>query len=175
MTLAAAPARPPGPKNASLLLGVLPSSARTRRIFLENVAREYGDFVYIPSGPQHVYLREPSRRDSRHPGNPSRQLHEKPHAGARQGAAGRRTADQRRRISHAASAAWCSRRFIATGWPRYARGYGGPRGHARRDNGSRGDARHASQEMMRLTLAIVAENTIQRGCIVRGGRNRRAR
>jgi cytochrome P450 len=56
MTLAAALARPPGPKNASLLLGVLPSFRKDPPGFLLSVAREYGDLAYMRLGAQNAYL-----------------------------------------------------------------------------------------------------------------------
>jgi cytochrome P450 len=44
----------PGPKGR-LLVGVLPEFRRDPAGFLEKMARQYGDLVYIPLGRQHIY------------------------------------------------------------------------------------------------------------------------
>jgi len=46
--------RPPGPKG-HLLVGVLPEFRNDPAGFLEKMARQYGDVVYIPLGRQHIY------------------------------------------------------------------------------------------------------------------------
>lgn len=46
--------RPPGPKG-HLLIGVLPEFRKDPAGFLEKIARQYGDVVYIPLGRQHIY------------------------------------------------------------------------------------------------------------------------
>jgi cytochrome P450 len=46
--------RPPGPKG-HLLVGVLPEFRKDPAGFLEKMARQYGDVVYIPLGRQHIY------------------------------------------------------------------------------------------------------------------------
>ena len=46
--------KPPGPKGR-LLVGVLPEFRKDPAGFLEKVARQYGDVVYIPLGRQHIY------------------------------------------------------------------------------------------------------------------------
>ena len=45
---------PPGPKG-HLLVGVLPEFRRNPAEFLEKMARQYGDVVYLPLGRQHIY------------------------------------------------------------------------------------------------------------------------
>ncbi len=46
--------KPPGPKG-HLLVGVLPEFRNDPAGFLEKMARQYGDVVYIPLGRQHIY------------------------------------------------------------------------------------------------------------------------
>jgi len=46
--------KPPGPKG-HLLVGVLPEFRKDPAGFLEKMARGYGDVVYIPLGRQHIY------------------------------------------------------------------------------------------------------------------------
>jgi cytochrome P450 len=46
--------KPPGPKG-HLLVGVLPEFRNDPAGFLEEMARQYGDVVYIPLGRQHIY------------------------------------------------------------------------------------------------------------------------
>ena len=46
--------KPPGPKGR-LLVGVLPEFRKDPAGFLEKMARQYGDVVYIPLGRQHIY------------------------------------------------------------------------------------------------------------------------
>jgi cytochrome P450 len=46
--------KPPGPKGR-LLVGVLPEFRKDPAGFLEKMARQYGDAVYIPLGRQHIY------------------------------------------------------------------------------------------------------------------------
>ena len=46
--------KPPGPKG-HLLVGVLPEFRKDPAGFLEKMARRYGDVVYIPLGRQHIY------------------------------------------------------------------------------------------------------------------------
>src|ERR1700733_14201637 len=46
--------KPPGPKG-HLLVGVLPEFRKDAAGFLEKMARQYGDVVYIPLGRQHIY------------------------------------------------------------------------------------------------------------------------
>jgi cytochrome P450 len=46
--------KPPGPKG-HLLVGVLPEFRKDPAGFLEKMARQYGDVVYIPLGRQHIY------------------------------------------------------------------------------------------------------------------------
>jgi cytochrome P450 len=46
--------RPPGPKG-HLLVGVLPEFRKDPAGFLEKMARQYGDVVYLPLGRQHIY------------------------------------------------------------------------------------------------------------------------
>lgn len=46
--------QPPGPKG-HLLVGVLPEFRKDPAGFLEKMARQYGDVVYIPLGRQHIY------------------------------------------------------------------------------------------------------------------------
>ena len=46
--------KPPGPKG-HLLVGVLPEFRKDPAGFLEKMARGYGDIVYIPLGRQHIY------------------------------------------------------------------------------------------------------------------------
>ena len=46
--------KPPGPKGR-LLVGVLPEFRKDPAGFLETIARQYGDVVYIPLGRQHIY------------------------------------------------------------------------------------------------------------------------
>jgi cytochrome P450 len=46
--------KPPGPKG-HLLVGVLPEFRRDPAGFLEKLARQYGDVVYLPLGRQHIY------------------------------------------------------------------------------------------------------------------------
>jgi cytochrome P450 len=54
MVPAAAQSHPPGPKGR-LLVGVLPEFRRDPAGFLETMARQYGDVVYLPLGRQHIY------------------------------------------------------------------------------------------------------------------------
>jgi cytochrome P450 len=46
--------KPPGPKG-HLLVGVLPEFRKDPAGFLEKMARQYGDVVYLPLGRQHIY------------------------------------------------------------------------------------------------------------------------
>jgi cytochrome P450 len=46
--------KPPGPKG-HLLVGVLPEFRKDPSGFLEKIARQYGDVVYLPLGRQHIY------------------------------------------------------------------------------------------------------------------------
>jgi len=46
--------KPPGPKG-HLLVGVLPEFRKDPAAFLEKMARQYGDVVYLPLGRQHIY------------------------------------------------------------------------------------------------------------------------
>src|SRR5207248_2026539 len=46
--------RPPGPKG-HFLVGVLPEFRQDPAGFLEKIARQYGDVVYLPLGRQHIY------------------------------------------------------------------------------------------------------------------------
>ncbi len=54
MTPAAVQQQPPGPKGR-LLVGVLPEFRKDPAGFLEKLARQYGDVVYLPLGRQHIY------------------------------------------------------------------------------------------------------------------------
>ncbi len=54
MVPAAAALKAPGPKGR-LLVGVLPEFRKDPPGFLEKMARQYGDVVYIPLGRQHIY------------------------------------------------------------------------------------------------------------------------
>jgi cytochrome P450 len=54
MTSAAVRLKPPGPKGR-MLLGVLPEFRKDPAGFLEKIARQYGDVVYLPLGRQHIY------------------------------------------------------------------------------------------------------------------------
>src|SRR5580765_7108738 len=54
MALAAVQSKPPGPKGR-LLVGVLPEFRKDAAGFLEKMARQYGDVVYIPLARQHIY------------------------------------------------------------------------------------------------------------------------
>lgn len=54
MTPAAVTSTPPGPKGR-LLVGVLPEFRKDPAAFLEKMARQYGDVVYLPLGRQHIY------------------------------------------------------------------------------------------------------------------------
>lgn len=47
--------RPPGPKGKPVL-GVLREFRADPPVYLEKVARQYGDLVYLPVGRQHIYL-----------------------------------------------------------------------------------------------------------------------
>lgn len=51
----AAAAHPPGPKGR-FLLGVLPEFRRDPLEFAQRMARQYGDLVHLPVGGQHIYL-----------------------------------------------------------------------------------------------------------------------
>ena len=46
--------KPPGPKG-HLLVGVLPEFRKNPAEFLETIARQYGDVAYLPLGRQHIY------------------------------------------------------------------------------------------------------------------------
>ena len=46
--------KPPGPKG-HLLVGVLPEFRKDPAGFHEHMARQYGDVVYVPLGRQHIY------------------------------------------------------------------------------------------------------------------------
>jgi cytochrome P450 len=54
MAPAAVQSKPPGPKGRPLV-GVLPEFRKDPAGFLEKVARQYGDVVYLPLGRQHIY------------------------------------------------------------------------------------------------------------------------
>ncbi|MCU1337124.1 MAG: Cytochrome [Bryobacterales bacterium] len=54
MVPAAVQSKPPGPKGR-LLVGVLPEFRKDPAGFLERIARQYGDLVYLPLGRQHIY------------------------------------------------------------------------------------------------------------------------
>jgi cytochrome P450 len=54
--LATALARPPGPENASMLLGVLPRFRKDPPAYLLGVARAHGDLAYLRLANQHAYL-----------------------------------------------------------------------------------------------------------------------
>ena len=54
MTPRSVPVKPPGPKGR-FLVGVLPEFRKDPAGFLERMARQYGDLVYIPLGRQHLY------------------------------------------------------------------------------------------------------------------------
>src|SRR5580765_972067 len=54
MALAAVQSKPPGPKGR-LLVGVLPEFRKDPAGFLEKMAGQYGDVVYLPLGRQHIY------------------------------------------------------------------------------------------------------------------------
>lgn len=51
---AAVQSKPPGPKGRPLV-GVLPEFRKDPAGFLEKMARQYGDVVYLPLGRQHIY------------------------------------------------------------------------------------------------------------------------
>jgi cytochrome P450 len=54
MTPVAVKEKPPGPKG-HLLVGVLPEFRKDPAGFLEKMARQHGDVVYVPLGRQHIY------------------------------------------------------------------------------------------------------------------------
>ena len=54
MVPAAAASKVPGPKGR-LLVGVIPEFRKDPAGFLEKMARQYGDVVYLPLGRQHIY------------------------------------------------------------------------------------------------------------------------
>ena len=54
--LAAALARPPGPRDNTPFLGVLPKFRKDPAAYLQAAAHMYGDLVYMRLGPQHAYV-----------------------------------------------------------------------------------------------------------------------
>jgi cytochrome P450 len=50
------PVRPPGPRDARPLLGVLPKFRKDPPGYLQSVAREFGDLAYMRLGPQHAFV-----------------------------------------------------------------------------------------------------------------------
>jgi cytochrome P450 len=54
--LPTAPIRPPGPRNTSPFLGVLPKFRKDPAAYLLAVAREHGDLAYMRLGPQHAFV-----------------------------------------------------------------------------------------------------------------------
>src|SRR5689334_1761146 len=54
MATAAVLTKPPGPKGR-MLVGVLPEFRKDPAAFLEKMARQYGDVVYLPLGRQRIY------------------------------------------------------------------------------------------------------------------------
>jgi len=48
--------RPPGPKSRNLLLGMLPQLKKDPPVFLERIARQYGDLAFFRLSGQSVYL-----------------------------------------------------------------------------------------------------------------------
>jgi cytochrome P450 len=54
--LPTSPLRPPGPRNTTPFLGILPKFRKDPAAYLLAVAREHGDLAYMRLGPQHAFV-----------------------------------------------------------------------------------------------------------------------